>query len=404
MFNIFTMKCLYLNMKKTLAFSHYDLDLIQPGFDSHLTNLVVELEGLRNKVLRGTTRPFMFFQIKEIFHLLESLGSARIEGNNTTIAEIIENKIEEDTNNKAPNIVEIENLREAIEFIDENIDNHQIDHAFIRELHKIVVRDLPPPPKGEGDRTPGLYRNYAVQIKKSFHIPPALLSQVESYMDELVLFIQRVDPPKYDLIKTALAHHRFMWIHPFGNGNGRTGRLLTYAMLVKQGFNIKYGKLINPTAIFCLDRDLYNEKLSIADEGNQESLSEWCEFVLTGLRSEIEKIDKLLDYRFFREEIVLPALKLSLERKFITPREESILRWTINNETQTVVNRDIKKNVLKNKSTQQISIILKGLIDKKMLMPLKKSPRKYFLRFDNNYLLRGIMQILKEKDFLPFNE
>ena len=61
------------------SFKHYDLKLIQPSFDSELTNLVVELEGLRNKVLRGTTRPFMFFQIKEIFHLLESLGSARIE-------------------------------------------------------------------------------------------------------------------------------------------------------------------------------------------------------------------------------------------------------------------------------------------------------------------------------------
>lgn len=398
------MKCLHLNMEMTSSFNHYNLELIQPSFESELTNLVVDLEGLRNKVLRGTTRPFMFFQIKEIFHLLESLGSARIEGNNTTIAEIIETKIENTDKKKSANIVEIENLRNAMEFIDENIDEQPINHAFIRELHKIVVKDLPLPPEGEGDRTPGKYRNYSVQIKKSTHQPPELESQVESYMDELVNFIQADDTPKYDLIKTALVHHRFMWIHPFGNGNGRTGRLITYAMLVKQGFNIKRGKLINPTAIFCLDRDLYHEKLSIADDGSESGLMKWCEFVLVGLKSEIEKIDKLLDYDFFRDEIVISALKISLERKLITPREESILRWTISNKSQTVVNSDIRKNILKNKSTQQISNILKELVERKMLMPLNDSPRRYFLRFDNNYLLRGIMQILKEKDFLPLPE
>ncbi len=47
----------------------------------------------------------------------------------------------------------------------------------------------------------------------------------ESFIREL-----RNDKPKYDLMKIALAHHRFGWIHPFGNGNGRTVRLLTYGL------------------------------------------------------------------------------------------------------------------------------------------------------------------------------
>ena len=65
-------------------------------------------------------------------------------------------------------------------------------------------------------------------------------------------------PPKYDLIKVALAHHRFGWIHPFGNGNGRVVRLLTYALLIKYGFNVKAGgRVLNPTAVFCNDQDRY---------------------------------------------------------------------------------------------------------------------------------------------------
>ena len=384
-------------------FSHYDLGLIQPVFESSLTDLIIQLDALRGRLLYGTTKPFMFFQLKGIFHLLESLGSARIEGNNTTIAELVESKIDGFSSNR-PNIVEINNLQSAMKFIDENINDCPIDGAFIRELHKMVVNDLPVPPEGEGDKTPGEYRDWKVQIKNSAHLPPELQSQVVAYMDELFNFIQGKDAHKYDLLKTALSHHRFMWIHPFGNGNGRTGRLLTYAMLLKQGFNLKEGRLVNPTAIFCLDRNLYNEKLAVADEGSVESLTDWCEFVLSGLKTEIEKIDKLLDYQFFKDEIVIPALKISLERKLITDVEESILKWSIGSKSQTIMNGDIKKYILKNKSTQQISNLIKNLVDRKMLMPLKESPRKYYLRFDNNYLLRGIIQVLAEKDFLPVKD
>lgn len=60
-------------------------------------------------------------------------------------------------------------------------------------------------------------------------------------MQELTAFINAADPPKYDLIKVALAHHRFGWIHPFGNGNGRVVRLLTYSLLINYGFNVQTG-------------------------------------------------------------------------------------------------------------------------------------------------------------------
>ena len=384
-------------------FNHYPLELIQPSFEDPLTDLVIELDGLRNKVLYGSTKPFMFFQIKRIFHLLESLGSARIEGNNTTIAELIESNIEESKSSRA-SLLEIDNIQMAMEFIDKNIEASKIDRAFISELHKMVVNGLPLPPEGEGDKTPGKFRSWSVKIKNANHQPPELESQVEEYMEELITFLNSDHPSKYDLIKTALAHHRFMWIHPFGNGNGRTGRLLTYAMLLKQGFNIKKGRLVNPTAIFCLDRQLYNEMLAIADTGKKADLTRWSEFVLQGLKVELEKFDMLLDYNYFKNNIVLPSLKVSLERKLLTETEESILRWTINNEEQLIKNGDIKKHILKGKSPQQISNLIKSLVNRKMLMPLKDSPRKYYVRFDNNYLLRAVIKVLGEKDFLPLKE
>ena len=76
-------------------FKHFDLKLVEPSFESKVTDLIIELDYLRKKFLGGSTPPYIFFQIKHIFHMLESIGSARIEGNRTTILEYIETKINE---------------------------------------------------------------------------------------------------------------------------------------------------------------------------------------------------------------------------------------------------------------------------------------------------------------------
>src|SRR3990167_8163548 len=275
-------------------FEHHELKLVEPSFGSKLTDLIIELEHLRKKRLGGTTNARVFFQLKHIFHTLESVGSARIEGNNTTITEYIETKIDQ-TEPAPPNIKEIQNIEETMSFIEEHIGNVPINRIFISEVHKMIVDGLEPPPQGEGDQTPGEYRSRNVKIARSMHRPPDI-STVSQYMEELFTFISQKDSAKHDLLKIAIAHHRFVWIHPFTNGNGRTVRLFTYAMLVKLGFNVSAGRILNPTAIFCNNRDNYYHNLSLADQGTNEGLLTWCEYVLKGLKDEIEKIDKLLDY------------------------------------------------------------------------------------------------------------
>jgi hypothetical protein len=74
-------------------FNHHTLRLVEPSFGSELTDLIIDLDNLRTKQLGGSTHPSIFFQLKHIFHTLESIGSANIEGNNTTVAEYIETKL-----------------------------------------------------------------------------------------------------------------------------------------------------------------------------------------------------------------------------------------------------------------------------------------------------------------------
>src|SRR5690606_39439250 len=101
------------------------------------------------------THPQVCFQLKHLFHTLESIGSARIEGNNTTIAEYIETRLEDKEEDVVSySIREIMNLEKAMVFIEDTIDDYPINQAFVSELHKLIVEGLPEPPRGEGDRTP----------------------------------------------------------------------------------------------------------------------------------------------------------------------------------------------------------------------------------------------------------
>ena len=56
---------------------------------------------------------------------------------------------------------------------------------------------------------------------------------------------------------------------------------------------------------------------------------------------------------------------------------------------------------LPGKHAVEISRTIKKLIKNKMLTPTKENGRKYVLRFDNNYLLRGIIRMLDKEGFLP---
>jgi Fic family protein len=369
--------------------------LVVPDFRSPLTDLIIELDYLRRKQLFGSTIPAIFFQLKQIFHTLESIGSARIEGNNTTILEYIETKLTE-TPSTNHGILEIANMEHAMSFIDEHVKDVTFNRVFVSELHKKVVERL----DDEGDKTPGIYRTIPVSINRSAHKPPEPI-QVEAYMDELFAFINQEDEPKYDLLKIAIAHHRFLWIYPFANGNGRTVRLFTYAMLVKEGFNVDVGRILNPTAVFCSNRRNYYRYLSLADTGTDKGILSWCEYVLKGLKDEIEKIDRLLDHNYLKNEILLPAVRYSQERKLVTHLEAKILKIAI--EKQVIHASDIK-NLFEGKKAPEISRNIGRLKDKKMLMPIEEGTRKYIIRFDNNFLLRGIIKLLGDKGFLPIKD
>jgi Fic family protein len=375
-------------------FLHHDLRLLNPRFDSPLLDVLTDLEHLRRLEIRGSTPPMVFLQLKQVFHFLESLASARIEGNHTTLADYVEAKLAP-ASTDTDALREIDNIEAAMRQVESAIEpGAPFSEHLLRGLHAIAVHQL----EREGDRTPGSYRTGPVRIAQAEHLPPDAV-QVPGYMAELVAFINQSDPPKYDLMKVALAHHRFAWVHPFSNGNGRVVRLLTYAMLIKYGFQVSAaGRLLNPAAVFCADRYRYYAMLSQADSGEPAQLEHWCTYVLTGVRDELEKVNRLADYAHLQSAILLPALAHARERQLITAQEQAVLQATVRAGT---VKAGELEAAMPGLNAGQRTYQIRKLVEGGLLQPVREGARQYTLGFRHNMLLRGVVKALADQGFVP---
>lgn len=376
------------------ALTDYPFRIIDLAFSSPLTDVAMELEHLRRLELSGDTPSAVFFQLKDIFHSLESLGSTRFEVDTSMLDDFIASKIE-NTSLPGDHIQMIGNVERAMAYVDEvmHVDG-EITEQMICELHRMSVSGL----SHEGDETPGQYRDGAVHV-----IRPALVSPDVSYvpglMQELVEFINRPDARKYDLLKMALANHRFCWIHPFYNGNGRVVRLVSYAMMVKHGFKVQTaGRVLNPAAVFCNDRAAYYEKLSGADAGTDDGLEAWCLYVLGGIRDELQKLECLTQYDYLREEILNPALAHSKSAGLVTDQEEAILMMVISRRKFKASDLDDIFGAL---TPHQRSHQLGKLLDAHMICPVHEGAHLYTINLTNRYLLRGVIHTLEQKGFVP---
>lgn len=377
------------------SFEHRDLILPTPGFDSPLVDAVVDLEHLRRMSLAHKASDPIFAQLKRFFQHAENLFSARIEGNHSTMAEFLEKKAEP---NPDESTREILNLERAMGFIVETVAaGEPLTQTVIRELHRLAVEGL----AREGDRTPGQYRTGEVRITNSTHIPP-FPSDVPRYMAELLDFVNEPNAPKSDLLKVAVAHHRFMWIHPFANGNGRTGRLFTYALLVKHGV-IADGtdRIINPSAVFCSRRPDYYAHLMAADTGTREALEAWCFFVLDGIRKEALHMAALADERYVRDKLLRPALADALKRGDIDQREHLVLALAC--ERGEFKLADLQ-TVLPGSTARQCSHLLKQMRDARLIELTQEGGKTHRINIFARPVCRPLLRTLVAEGLLGASE
>ena len=113
---------------------------------------------------------------------------------------------------------------------------------------------------------------------------------------------------------------------------------------------------------------------------------------------ELQKVDKLSDFKFLAQNIILPALKLAKERQWITTTEELMLHVALAN---GVAKASDFKEVTKELTEAQRTYQIKKMVERKLLIPIEQGARQYTIGFRNNYLMRGVVQALINEGFVP---
>lgn len=364
-------------------------------FGSDLVRYAFEIERLRGNLGGGTTPARTLTELHALFRVVMSVISARIEGNRTTVYDALAElpAVGSAAHGSPDSLREISNILDGIDFIDTTDPTQPLTHVFVRELHRITVDGL----QREGDRTPGEYRTNEVSISNSAHTPPSHV-YVHAEMSELLAFANRDTPTHEQMLHAAIAHHRFVWIHPFSNGNGRVSRLFTYAMLRRNGFDSVPGyRAVNPTAVFGNDRDGYYAALEAADDLSPAGTVAWCEFFVRGLRDDLERLVQMQDFSFVMIKLIDPAIDRLTASGAATVDESAALKIAVR---QGVVKAGDLEPALPGSPSQR-SVTIRSLIERGLLVHDERGQRFYRVSLARAPLGQFVIRQLDALGYLP---
>ena len=224
------------------------------GIEKHLERILekkAELDKLR------PIPSYALRSIKDSLMIEWTYNSNSIEGNTLTLEET-KMVIEEGFTIKGKSLrehFEAINHQEAIELVENLIsDNYILKETDILNIHELVLQKI------EKDFA-GRFRTSGVRISGANFVPPNAL-KIDEFITELTEWTNNSE--MNIVLKSAIFHHRFVWIHPFFDGNGRTARLLFNLLLMKEGFP--------PAIILKNDRKKYYDALNFANNGNYSKL------------------------------------------------------------------------------------------------------------------------------------
>ena len=204
--------------------------------DSPYVELFAEVDMLKAEL--DKRRPLTqgeLQRLREEFLIEYTYNSNAIEGNTLTLQETAL-VLEGVTIDKKPlkDHLEAVGHRDAFLYVQDLVkDKVSFSESIIKQIHTLVLMDRPE------DR--GVYRRIPVRIMGAYHVPsdPVL---VPEQMENLVAEFS-ANKKMHPIERATMFHLKFEGIHPFVDGNGRTGRLILNLMLMQAGYppiNVKY--------------------------------------------------------------------------------------------------------------------------------------------------------------------
>ncbi len=188
----------------------------------------------------NTCRPLSEGEVERLrdeFLIDFTYNSNAIEGNTLTLQEtaLIINEGITIAEKPLKEHLEVISHKEAYLYVESLVkENVTLSEKVIQDIHSIVLMHKP------ADK--GVYRQIPVRIMGATHEPPQPYL-VPVQMEQLIIEYRNMKKVLHPIERISLFHLKFESIHPFIDGNGRTGRLLLNLELMKEGYpviNVKF--------------------------------------------------------------------------------------------------------------------------------------------------------------------
>jgi len=253
----------------------------QPKFTitAHLLRTTEEIAAFRERILAATIQVAWIPTLQKDARVRNTHSSTAIEGNPLTLEQVRD--LEE--GRSLPAVTErsrreVLNYFAGLRFIERHQSKKVISSEDVLKLHRIIS-------SGAMDQgRAGRLREMRVRVGR-YHPPPP--EEVPEMMEELLAWWNKSSKRWPAVLSSAIVHYRFEEIHPFADGNGRTGRTLALWELYRRGFDTHH--IFSVDEVYWENRPRYYEALDAVRRGGG-NLTGWLEYSAEAIHLTLERV------------------------------------------------------------------------------------------------------------------
>ena len=253
----------------------------EPQFtiSSRLLSLVEVIAALRERILGAAVELSWIPALQKDTRTRNGHASTAIEGNPLTLEQV--RALEEGRElvaSDARSTREVLNYFAGLRYVEKQAKKKVIRHEDLFKLHRILAESV----MDQG--LAGSYRT--IQVRVGRHSPPRAVD-VSGLMFELLEWWNKQSTELSPVLSSAILHYRFEDIHPFADGNGRTGRALALWELYRRGFDSHH--IFSVDEYYWEDRPGYYAALDTVRLAGGD-LTSWLEYCAEGVRQTLEQV------------------------------------------------------------------------------------------------------------------
>ncbi|MCB2160586.1 Fic family protein [bacterium] len=284
----------------------YKFDLTLP-----IVRYLQTIERVKETVRLTVLPPAVAEVLRFKAHIRSTHYSTAIEGNRLTLkeAEMVVQQGQQFPGRER-DVLEVERYYQALQQMEKWVEGGQaISEERIRKLHAILYFG------GRARSTP--YRDGQNVIRESggriVYMPPEA-ADVPDFMKELVAWIRQAKEELPIPVVAGVTHYQFETIHPFFDGNGRTGRMLTTWILYQANYDL--GKFYSLEEFYANDLPSYYDALVTHPNHNyyfgrhEADITPWLEYFLKGMAVVFERVAEQVRSEMLEEDVEQESLAL----------------------------------------------------------------------------------------------